>query len=262
MTVGEQFSGTGVPGALPFVEPRHLVFDFRTIETPWSATAWAESQRIQDEGYVGDKWPTLVLSNHDRSRQVSRLRHGKGLHDLDQDALAKAAAVLLLASRGTPFLYYGEEIGQVGRKPDEMIRNPMPWTPGSNGGFTQAARTWEPLQRGHERRNVATQAADPTSLLAHYRRWIRLRQAEPALMRGDFRLLELGRDDVIGWQRSAQGRTLTFVANLGPDALDGITLPADVAATVAVDRLAGEPVDARVALRLEPYGVRLYTSAP
>ena len=68
MTVGEQFSGTGVPGALPFVGPRHLVFDFRTIETPWSARAWAESQAIQDAGYTGDKWPTLVLS---KSRPLS-----------------------------------------------------------------------------------------------------------------------------------------------------------------------------------------------
>ncbi|MFN8520755.1 MAG: hypothetical protein U0667_15470 [Chloroflexota bacterium] len=68
MTVGEQFSGTGVPGALPYVEPRHLVFDFRTIETPWSASAWAESQSVQDAGYVGDLWPTLVLSNHTTAR--------------------------------------------------------------------------------------------------------------------------------------------------------------------------------------------------
>jgi alpha-amylase len=203
------------------------------------------------DAYPGQQFATFV-TNHDQDRIASVLG--------EEPARLELAASLLLAAPGVPFLYYGEEIGQVGRKPDEMIRNPMPWTSGPNGGFTQAARAWEPLQRGHERRNVATQSADPASLLAHYRRWIRLRQAEPALLQGDFTLLDLGRDDVIGWQRSAQGRILTFIANLGPDELDGLVLPAGVAATVTVDRLTGQPVDGRIALRLEPYGVRLYTS--
>ena len=57
MTVGEQFSGTGVPGALPFVEPRHLVFDFRTIETAWSAPAAASRKRVQDEGTSATSGP-------------------------------------------------------------------------------------------------------------------------------------------------------------------------------------------------------------
>jgi glycosidase len=112
-------------------------------------------------------------------------------------------------------LYYGEEIGQVGAKPDEMIRNPMPWTSGRNGGFTAATQPWEPLQPDYEKRNVAAQHGDPGSLLSFYRRLIRLRQSEPALARGDFRLIETGRDDVIAWQRSRDGRQLTIIANLG-----------------------------------------------
>ncbi|MCE3284368.1 MAG: C-terminal target protein, partial [Steroidobacteraceae bacterium] len=162
---------------------------------------------------------------------------------------------------GVPFLYYGEEIGQVGSKPDEMIRNPMPWTAGPNGGFTEAARPWEPLQRGHERRNVATQSADPGSLLAHYRQWIRLRQAEPALLHGDLRLVDAGRDDVIAWQRTATGRTVTFVANLGREPIVGFTLPTTVAASVTVDRITGDDVDPRAPITLDPYGTRLFGSA-
>jgi alpha-amylase len=199
--------------------------------------------------YPGQQFATF-LTNHDQDRIASVLG--------EERARLALAASLLLAAPGVPFLYYGEELGQVGRKPDEMIRNPMPWTAGPNGGFTRAPQPWEPLQRGHERRNVASQAADPDSLLAHYRRWIRLRQAGPALAHGDFRLLDLGRDDVIGWQRTAQGRTLTFVANLGRAPVEGLALPADVAATISVDRLSGERVDATTSLRLEPYGVRLF----
>ena len=82
----------------------------------------------------------------DRGRIASVLRQ--------DPAKLKLAAALLLTGPGVPFLYYGEEIGQIGAKPDEMIRNPMPWTDGTNGGFTAAARPWERLQKGFETRNV------------------------------------------------------------------------------------------------------------
>ena len=166
--------------------------------------------------YPANQFASFV-TNHDQDRIASVLRQ--------DPAKLKLAAALLLTGRGVPFLYYGEEIGQIGAKPDEMIRNPMPWTDGTNGGFTAAARPWERLQKGFETRNVAAHSADPDSLLSHYRRLIRLRQAEPALLRGDLRLLETGRDDVIAWQRSAEGRTLTVVANLGATDVQALRLP-------------------------------------
>ncbi len=235
MTVGEQFSGTGVPGALPFVEPRHLVFDFRTIETAWSAAAWAESQRVQDEGYVGDTWPTLVLSNHDRSRQVTRLRADKRLRHLDQDALAKAAAVLLLASRGTPFLYYGEEIGlgdSVIPRRDivdpparqsflprlwwpwwnrDQCRGPMPWTGGTGRGFT-TGRPWLPFAPDSGTRNVAAQEGDPQSVLATYRALLELRRASPALQVGASSQVS-GGPDVYAWRREHEGQVVVCAVN-------------------------------------------------
>ena len=160
-----------------------------------------------------------------------------------------------------PFLYYGEEIGQVGAKPDEMIRNPMPWTPAPNGGFTAAAQPWQPLQRGHERRNVATQHGDRDSLLNHYRRWIRLRQSEPALQHGDFKLIETGRSEVICWQRTTAARTLTFIANLGatpiekflPEGLDLVRLGSELPVT-------GAPADRADALTLAPYAAHLFAA--
>jgi alpha-amylase len=257
MMVGEVWTATEVVSEYIDGGSLDLAFEFDVAK---SILKSIESGRRDDLAYALDNAYTAYpgqqfatfLTNHDQDRIASVLD--------EHPARLALAASLLLAAPGVPFLYYGEEIGQVGRKPDEMIRNPMPWTPGPNGGFTQAGKPWEPLQRGHERRNVTSQAADPTSLLAHYRRWIRLRHAEPALLHGDFRLLDLGRDEVIGWQRSAQGRTVTFIANLGSAALEGIKLPADVAASVAFDGLTDQPVDARNPLRLEPYGVRLFAS--
>lgn len=246
MTVGEQFSGTGVTGALPFVEPRHLVFDFRTIETPWSAAAWAESQRVQDQGYVGDTWPTLVLSNHDRSRQVTRLREGRHVRGLDQDALAKAAAVLLLASRGTPFLYYGEEIGlgdsAIPRRDivdpparqsllqrlwapwwnRDQCRGPMPWTGGTGRGFT-TGRPWLPFASDSGTRNVAGQDGDPRSVLATYRALLALRRASPALHVGASAPVAEG-PDVYAWRREHDGEVFLCAVNF-TDRETAFTLP-------------------------------------
>jgi alpha-glucosidase len=235
MTVGEQFSGTGVPGALPYVEPRHLVFDFRTIETPWTAQAWAESQAIQDAGYKGDRWPTLVLSNHDRSRQVSRLRATRTTRHLDQDALAKAAAVLLLASRGTPFLYYGEEIGlgdsviprrdivdPPARQPllqrllapwwnRDQCRGPMPWTGGTGRGFTDGT-PWLPFAGDSGTRNVAAQDGDPRSVLATYRELLALRRASPPLQVGASSPVADG-PDVYAWRREHDDHAFVAIVN-------------------------------------------------
>ena len=158
-----------------------------------------------------------MITNHDQNRVASELR--------EDPRRLRLAASLLLTAPGVPFLYYGEEIGQIGAKPDEMIRNPMPWTGGPNGGFTAAAAPWEPLQPGHERRNVAAQDADPDSLLHHYRRLVRLRQAEPALAVGAIRVLDTGRDDVIAYERTAGDRRLVVMANLSGSDIRGFRLP-------------------------------------
>ena len=83
-----------------------------------------------------------------------------------------------------PFIYYGEEIGMTGQKPDEKIRTPMQWTAETNAGFSPHT-PWEPVNKAYQAVNVATQGADPDSLLNHYRRLIGLRNAHPALRVGD-----------------------------------------------------------------------------
>ncbi|MFN2225492.1 MAG: alpha-amylase family glycosyl hydrolase [Anaerolineae bacterium] len=121
--------------------------------------------------YPAGEYATF-LTNHDQNRVMNQLNR-------DEDK-ARLAATLLLTLPGVPFLYYGEEIGMVGAKPDELIRKPMQWTDGPQGGFTEGI-PWQPLDRGFEERSVAIQSADAGSLLNHYRALIGLRNAYPAL---------------------------------------------------------------------------------
>ncbi|HSG63440.1 MAG TPA: alpha-amylase family glycosyl hydrolase, partial [Gammaproteobacteria bacterium] len=156
------------------------------------------------------------ITNHDQDRVMSVLR--------GDSAKARLAASLLLTAPGVPFVYYGEEIGLTGEKPDERIRTPMPWSGARHGGFTRAAQPWQRLEKAYEARNVASQSADSASLLNHYRRLIHLRNAHPALLHGGFRGIDTGRDDVIAWERSAGQERLTVVANLSAQPMIGFVL--------------------------------------
>ncbi len=116
------------------------------------------------------------LTNHDQDRVMDVV--GRDL------SAARQAATLLLTGPGIPFVYYGEELGLRGRKPDERIRTPMPWTADGPGfGFTTGT-PWEAMAEGTDIANVAAQAAEPGSLLAHYRELIALRDRYPALRPG------------------------------------------------------------------------------
>ncbi|HET9521693.1 MAG TPA: alpha-amylase family glycosyl hydrolase, partial [Candidatus Limnocylindrales bacterium] len=147
------------------------------------------------------------LTNHDQDRVASRLRG-------DEPSLALAAR-MLLSDPGVPFVYYGEEIGLTGEKPDERIRTPMPWDASRPGGGFTTGTPWEALEPGWEDRNVANQGQDPESLLSAYRGAIRLRLEHPALRGGETILLESDNDAVIATLRAAGAERLLVVANLG-----------------------------------------------
>jgi len=164
-----------------------------------------------------------------------------------RDAIARAAAVLLLTMRGTPFLYYGEEIGMgdVDVPQDESIdlpaarvstdfewwdqsrsRTPMPWSGGPHGGFS-ATRPWLRLGDDTTERNVETQWLDPDSVLACYRRLLAARQMTPSLQDGRLRLVPTADPDVLAYGRLGSG----------PDVLAAIAFGADGGA-VRLPRLA------------------------
>jgi alpha-amylase len=163
------------------------------------------------------------LTNHDQDRIVSQLNG-----DLDA---ARLAGALLLTGPGTPFVYYGEEIGLSGSKPDERIRPPMRWdatTPGA--GFTTGT-PWEALGEDPPGTDVASQSADPGSLLSTYRGLIALRAAHPALAVGDLVPVEASEPSVVAYLRAAPagGESILVVANLADEAVASVTLGLDAA---------------------------------
>jgi alpha-amylase len=156
-------------------------------------------------------WPpnqsATFLSNHDQPRIATQLNG-----DMPSTRLA---ALLLLTDPGVPFIYYGEELGMPGSKPDERIRAPMPWTAASPAGGFSTTTPWEPLGDGWQTANVAAETSDLTSLLSLYRSLIRLHESEPALESGATAIVDGGADSVIGILRSVPGRSLLTVVNLG-----------------------------------------------
>jgi glycosidase len=216
LTVGEIWTQTEIASEYVAVDAVDLAFEFDLAGAFIDAATSGDKSKLEytltnaNESYPDQRFATF-LTNHDQDRVMSVL-HG----DLGR---ARLAASLLLTAPGVPFIYYGEEIGLTGRKPDERIRTPMPWTAGRLGGFSNALSAWEPLEPGFETRNVAFEARGDKSLLAAYRRLVHLRNAEPAL-RGSYRSIDTGRDDVIGWVRSdARGNELVVLANLSNRAI-------------------------------------------
>ena len=149
------------------------------------------------------------ITNHDQDRVMSVL--GGDL------ARAKAAATLLLASPGVPFIYYGEEIGMLGRKPDQSIRVPMAWSADPNGGFTTANFPWIGVNLDYETKNVAAQTDDPASLLSFYRDLIRLRNQHAALRVGETFVPETGNLAVAAVLRVTEDEAVLAVVNLGKE---------------------------------------------
>jgi len=145
------------------------------------------------------------LTNHDQNRTMSVFNGDWGK--------AKVAATLLLTSPGTPFIYYGEEVGMQGKKPDEDIRLPMQWSSEANAGFTTGT-PWRAPAVDYQQVNVAVQDKDNDSLLNHYRTLTKLRQKHPALSSEDIHLLETGNPGIYAILRSAGNEKILVVVNL------------------------------------------------
>jgi alpha-glucosidase len=194
----------------------HLAFDFTSLYAPWDASAWrATLGRVDRElGPVGG-WPTWTLSNHDNVRH--RTRYG------GSEARARAAAVLLLTLRGTPFLYAGEELGleDADIPPSRVVdpggrdgcRAPLPWTPAPDHGWG-VEDPWLPWPPEAGARNAETLRSDPGSILYLYRRLLAARRASPALHRGGCQLVA-GEGDVLAYQREEGGDRRLAVVNFG-----------------------------------------------
>lgn len=161
--------------------------------------------KLFEEKSKGQFIDATFLTNHDKNRVMTQLE-GNTDH-------AKMAAGLMLTLPGNPFIYYGEEIGMTGAKPDESIREPMQWYAGGAG---TGQTTWEPVQfnTGQPGTSVEEQSKDPDSLLSHYRKLIALRQISSALIDGAISEYDSGNDGVIAFIRQNEQESVLVVHNL------------------------------------------------
>ncbi|MET0593656.1 MAG: alpha-amylase family glycosyl hydrolase, partial [Polyangiaceae bacterium] len=204
---------------------------FQLIDAPWHARGIAAMIAEYEAALPPGAWPNWVLGNHDRPRIAARLG----------DAQARVAAMLLLTLRGTPTLYYGDELGigsveiphaqvqdprelrepglGLGRDP---ARTPMPWDATPHAGFTTGT-PWLPLNQDWPERNVQEMGSSSRSLLALYRQLLALRRAHRALSLGAIALLD-ATGNVLAYERRSGDERLLVVLNLG-DAPEALTLP-------------------------------------
>jgi glycosidase len=200
----------------------HLPFNYQLVDAPWQARSLATLIADYEAGLPPGGWPNWVLGNHDRPRVAAK----RG------QAQARVAAMLLLTLRGTPTLYYGDELGlsdvaippaqvqdprelrepglALGRDP---VRTPMPWDKSENAGFT-TAKPWLPLNADWATRNVARMAEEPHSILTLYRRLLAARRAHLALSIGNFALLG-AEGDMLAYERRHGTERLIVALNLG-----------------------------------------------
>jgi glycosidase len=155
------------------------------------------------------------LSNHDQERVMSYFS--------GDQVKAKLAASVLLTTPGTPFVYYGEEIGMTGNKPDEQIRTPMLWSSEKYAGFSTVF-PWESTISTYAQTNVTTESSDPNSLLSLYRNLIQLRNNHAALRVGDYYSVRSDNFSVLSYLRESKEETLLVLINLSEKPVSGFTL--------------------------------------
>jgi alpha-glucosidase len=245
----------------PELDGAHLPFNFQLVHARWDAPHLAKLIDEYESALPEGGWPNWVLGNHDQHRIATRIGA----------AQARVAAMLLLTLRGTPTLYYGDEIGMqdvpiapervqdpfeknvpgkgLGRDPE---RTPMQWSAGPVAGFSTAA-PWLPIGGDYERVNVEAQRDDPESMLMLYTRLIGLRRGEPALEVGRFEAVKAEGDVLAYIRRGRAGESGFLIAlNLGSTAHVLRLPPQAQEGTIALSTLsdrAGERIAGDLALR-------------
>lgn len=227
--VGETFLASQAE-ARTYIGPDrlHAGFDFVYAHSSFSAKAFGMAIAYWEALHGEDAWPNYFLNNHDTPRSATRYARG------EDDARLKLLAAMHLTLRGTPYLYYGEEIGMrdlelkrsqvldpVGRrywpfnKGRDACRGPMQWDASANGGFTEG-EPWLPVHPDYEVRNAANQAEAPASLLNLYKSLIQLRRAHAALHRGAMAMIALENRALLAYRRVDYSETLVVVLNFSP----------------------------------------------
>ena len=173
-------------------------------------------------------WPTFVISNHDIARSYDR--YGDGQHN---DEIAKLMAGLYLTLRGTPILYYGEEIGMkttpptrkedvkdpIGRrgwpkqKGRDGERTPMQWDQGENAGFSKG-KAWLSVSPTAKTHNVADESKDGDSILSFYKKVLQLRHTNKCLLDGRYVAINENDPNVLAYLRVYQDQAVLIALNM------------------------------------------------
>jgi alpha-glucosidase len=247
------------------LDETHLPFNFNLLNgLPWEAGAVRDAVAAYDSAIPAGAWPNWVLGNHDRPRVAQRIGPGQ----------ARVATMLALTLRGTPFVYYGDELGMLHADvPDDRMRDghgyadierarrfsrdpyrsPMQWDAGPNAGFCPPGiEPYLPLGRDWQRLNVEAEGEDPRSMLALFRSLVGLRGEHDALTVGDYRGLDVSEGSVLAYERRSGKDRVLVVLNLGDDevAVDlGTVAPAgEILLSTGLDR-SGEASLAPLPLR-------------
>ena len=199
----------------------HMPFNFGLVSAPWAADVIARTVRELEANLPPGAWPNWVLGNHDQPRVASRVG----------DTQARLAMLLLLTLRGTPTLYYGDELGLhdvpiapeqvqdpwewqtpglgLGRDPE---RAPMPWSEAESAGFTSpGVAPWLPMDS--ERASVEAQQRDPNSMLRFTKRLLELRRATPALSMGHYKQVEMTNPALFAFERARERQRILVLFN-------------------------------------------------
>jgi alpha-glucosidase len=237
----------------------HLPFNFALLSAPWNARAVDKIIGDYEAALPTGAWPNWVLGNHDRPRVASRV----GQHQ------ARVAAMLLLTLRGTPTLYYGDEIGmhQVAIAPEQVrdpfeknvpgigvgrdgCRTPMQWDATAYAGFSTSA-PWLPLADDFAHENVVNLEADSRSILSLYKALIGLRKKLPPLASGDYVPIA-AQGELLLYRRQSEGGAVVIALNLGAEpvsiASEAISLGGEILLSTFLDRQ-GERIQGPLDLR-------------
>lgn len=184
--------------------------------------------------YFPDQQFATFLTNHDQQRVASYFS--------SRLQPQKLAAFVYLTGPGTPYLYYGEEIGMIGGKPDELIRKPMQWSAQANAGFSDA-EPWQELAKGWEETNVETESADPESLLNWYKALVNTRNQLPTLQKGSYLPFISSCRRLYTVARVYEDQVVLVMANLGVQTMENCTISIEespLAGTWNVENVWGE----------------------
>jgi len=249
-----------------------MPMDLMLTQMKFSAPAFREHFKQVDSS---GEWPVFVIGNHDILRSWNR--YGDGQHN---DQIAKDMAAMYLTLRGTPILYYGEEIGMQNNDPQRRKdvkdpigrlgwpkekgrdgeRTPMQWNDEPNAGFTTGI-PWNAIPVTYKSYNVEDEAKDPNSILNWYKALLALRRTDPALLDGAYIPLNESDAEVLSYLRKASGYAVLVAINMSaePRALHFDLALQGIAATSAKTLLTTQPSlkeKASIAqISLEPYGV-------